>query len=541
MSSRWQWALRVLVVALVSAGLAVGAVMVTDSDDGDGAAGEGSTPRSGGTLRVALSDLRTLDPARAVHPVEVMTVDHLFDTLVTYDPETLEVAPGIAASWEASFDQRRFTFRLRDDVRFHDGSPVTAADVKATLERVASSAVESPAAFLLDTVTGYTALHDEGIVEELEGVEVVDERTVAIELEQPFADFPAVLGNPRLGIVPAGVGDGELGDDLVGSGPLMLVERSESTIRLERFGDHRPQPSWVDAVEIEVVETVEAAYGRLGDGEADIAPVPADRVSEAAAEYGDAGLGPFLGVLFYGMNLDLPEFGDVRARAALLHAVDTGRIIDVAYGGTIEPTTGLVPPQVPGAADDACGERCRHDPDLARELLAEAFPEGNVPTVAIDFDDDGPQQLVASAIKDDLEAVGIPTELRAHEFSAFGRVLVGNDKELFRFGHLADFPAPDAFLSPLFSSDSENNLTLLDDEEIDETLRAARAEPDPGARAERYREAEQMILSRFPVLPIAQFNNRWAAAEGVGGFAVTPMGMFDIAEVFLSRAPGAQV
>lgn len=541
MSTRWKWAVRVLVVGLIGAGFAVGAVMVTGSDDGDGVADEGSAPRSGGTLRIALSDLRTLDPARAVHPVEVMTVDHVFDTLVTYDPETLEVAPGIAASWEASFDQRRFTFRLRDDRRFHDGSPITAADVKATLERVASAEVESPAAFLLETVSGFTALRDEGIVEELEGVEVVDELTVAIELEEPFADFPAVLGNPRLGIVPASAGDGELGEDLVGSGPLMLAERSESTIRLERFDEYPPQPSWVDAVEIEVVDTVEAAYGRLGDGDADIAPVPADRVGEAEAEYGDAGLGPFLGVLFYGMNLDLSEFGDVRARAAVLHAVDTERIIDVAYGGTIEPTSGLVPPQVPGADDDACGERCRHDPDLARELLAEAFPEGDVPAVAIDFDDDGPQQLVASAIKDDLEAVGVPTELRAHEFSEFGRVLVGNDKELFRFGHLADFPTPDAFLSPLFSTGSENNLTGLDDEEIDGTLRAARAEPDPAARADLYREVEQMVLSRFPVLPIAQFNNRWAAADGVGGFAVTPMGTFDIAEVFLTRAPGAQV
>lgn len=541
MSSRWKWALRVLVVGLVSAGLAVGAFMVTDSDDGDGPVDEGSAPRSGGTLRLALSDLRTLDPARAVHPVEVMTVDHVFDTLVTYEPETLEIGPGVAASWEASFDQRRFTFQLRDDVRFHDGSAVTAADVKATLERVVSTAVESPAAFLLEGVSGYRAFRDEDAIEELEGVEVVDERTVAIELEEPFADFPAVLGNPRLGIVPASAGAGELGDDLVGSGPLMLVERSDSIIRLERFDDHRPQASWVDGVEIELVNTVETAYGRLGDGDADIAPVPADRVSEAAAEYGEAGLGPFLGVLFYGMNLELSEFDDVRARAALLHAVDTGRIIDVAYGGTIEPTSGLVPAQVPGAADDACGERCRHDPDLARELLAEAFPDGDVPTVAIDFDDDGPQQLVASAIKDDLEAVGVSTELRAHDFSEFGRVLVGDDKELFRFGHLADFPTPDAFLSPLFSTGSESNLTGLEDDEIDEMLRAARAEPDPDARAELYREAEQVILSRFPVLPIAQFNNRWAAADGVGGFAVTPMGTFDIAEVFLTRAPGAQV
>lgn len=541
MRTRLRWVLWALVAAAVSAVLAVGAVVLLDSDDDGALGGDRAAPRSGGTLRVALTGLRTLDPARAVDPVEIMTVDHLFDTLVSYDPETLEVRPGLASSWDASFDQRRFTFELRDDVRFHDGAPVTAADVKATLERVASPGVESPVAFLLETIGGYTALHDEEAAEELDGVEVVDDRTVVIELEQPFADFPAVLGNPRLGIVPASAGDAELGEGLVGSGPLELAERSASMVRLERFAGYRPQPTWVDAVEIELLDNVEAAFARLRDGEVDLAPVPADRVSEAAGEFGEVGLGPFLGVLFYGMNLDRPEFEDVRVRSAVLHAVDTDRIIDVAYGATIEPTSSLVPRQIPGAVDDACGVRCRHDPDRARELLAEAFPEGGVPTISIDFDEDERQRLVANAIKDDLEAVGIPAELRPHDFADFGRVLVEDDKELFRLGWIPDFPSPDAFLFPLFVSGLEDNLAGLADEEVDEKLRAARAEPDPDARAELYREAEQLILSRVPVLPIAQFNNRWAADDGVGGFEMTPMGLFDVADVFLTRVPGTQV
>src|SRR5207247_4461779 len=134
----------------------------------------------------------------------------------------------------------------------------------------------------------------------------------------------------------------------------------------------------------------------------------------------------------------------------------------------------------------------RHEPDRARALLAEAFPDGKIPEVAIDHDDDATQAAVAQAIKTDLDTVGIPAVLRPHAFADYGKFLVSGQQELFRLGWIADYPSPDGFLTPLFSSTSPDNLTGLARPEIDEKLAAARAEADPQKRLAVYLAAEHL-------------------------------------------------
>ncbi len=533
--------LLVQIVAVVVV-LGVGAALVVTllvADDADGEAG-GDAPTTteeqveGGVLRIAVAGFDSFDPALASDPAAVMVADHLFDTLVRYDPDTLEPTPGLAESWEAGPEQRRFTFHLRDDAMFHDGSPVTATDVKATLQRIAAPESSSDYRFLLERVVGFEEFHDAGTADTLAGVRVDDERTVTIELREPFSFLPAVLGNPGFGIVPAGAADP--GGDPIGSGPLRLVEQADGVAHLETHPDYRPASPAIDGVELHLVDERAEAFERLERGQVDVAPVPADRVNAAADEYGDEGMTPFLGVLFYGMNLDAPEFEDPRMRRAVVAAVDRRRVVDVVYDSTVLLADGLVPAGAPEAVDDACGERCDHDPEEARRLVAEVFADETVPTVSVDFDQDPVQQAVASAIASDLEAAGIPTELRPHDFQDYGVFLVNETPELFRLGWTLDYPSSDGFLFPVFVSGERDNLTNLADEEVDDLLRRARAEGDVEERTRLLREAEQRVLDRFPVLPIAQFTNRWAVAARVEGFEMSAMGTFDVTAVALERA-----
>lgn len=533
---RRSWLVAALGVIL-TAGVVSALVIAVGEDDSAGGRRELGEPRPGGALRIAVVNLHSLDPAQAREPSAVMVADQIFDTLVSYDPESGALEPSVAASWEPSLDQRRFTFTLREGAVFHDGSPLGADDVKATLDRIAAPGSASEFRFLLETVVGYPEFHDARSADNLAGVKVVGPTQLTIELSQPFADFPQVLANPGFGIVPSDkAGEPTFGDAPVGSGPLKFVQREGDVISLARSENHQPKSTYVDGVELHLMDDPNNAFDALKDGNVDLAPVPADRVNEAVAEYGEVGFGPFLGVLFYGMNLEAPALTDARMRQAVIHAVDRGRIVEVVYDGTIILADGFVPTGVPEVVEDACGEQCEHDPGKARELVQQVFSDGNVPTVQIDFDEDAVQRAVASAIQADLQAVGIPAELRPHEFKDYGVFLVNETPELFRLGWTADYPSADGFLFPLFVSGQRDNLMRFSVREVDQMLRAARAEPDPDRRADLYRDVEQALLAQAPVLPIAQFTNRWAAANDVGGFRMSALGTFDVTEVFLARS-----
>jgi len=282
------------------------------------------------------------------------------------------------------------------------------------------------------------------------------------------------------------------------------------------------------------LKDVHAAYAAFQAGLVDVPPVTTARADDAAKNFGRQGMTPYIGLVFYGMNLKSPDLADPRFRQAIALAIDRKEIVDNVYQGSVALATGLVADGVPRRDPNACGDRCRHDPDRARALIAEAFPTGNIPEVAIDHDDDPTQAAVAAVIKTNLDTVGIPAVLRPHPFADYGKFLVSGQQELFRLGWIADYPSPDGFLTPLFSSSSPDNLTGLASPEIDQTLASARSEADPAKRLALYLKAEQLVLDQYVVVPVAQLQSRMVASSRVKGFDLDPIGTFDRAVVSVS-------
>ncbi|HKN40175.1 MAG TPA: ABC transporter substrate-binding protein, partial [Acidimicrobiia bacterium] len=353
----------------------------------------------------------------------------------------------------------------------------------------------------------------------------------------PFSSFPAVLGHPGFGIVPKAAVE-RLGPAFkqtpVGSGPFRRVDSAAAgRLSLRRVTGRTPQAR-VDGIDFVDFKDADAAYAAFQAKSVDVAPAPPARADDAAKNFGRQGMTPYIGLVFYGMNLKSPDLADSRFRQAITLAIDRKEIVDNVYQGSVGLATGLVADGVPRRNPDACGDRCRHDPDRARALLAETFPDGKIPEVAIDHDDDATQAQVAQVIKTDLDTVGIPAVLRPHPFADYGTFLVSGQQELFRLGWIADYPSPDGFLTPLFSSSSPDNLTGLASPEIDQTLTAARAEADPSKRLELYLKAEQLVLDQYVVVPIGQLESRLVAASRVKGFDLDPIGTFDGAAVSLS-------
>lgn len=518
--------------------LLVAALLAGACTGGSGGPGPGRGQADGlteGVLRIGLERPASLDPARARFPAELLLVDFLFDGLTRYDPQTLEVRPSLASAWESTPDQKTWLFSIRGDARFSSGRAVTAGDVKYSLERLARVGSDSLVAGQLDLIVGYRAFRDAGGAAPggVRGITAVAAGLLRIDLEHPFSAFASVLGHPAMAVVPAEAVEAAsplFADDPVGSGPFVIRSRSAGILRLVPAPGARVE---LAGIEVHLGDDSLWPYGEFLRGRLDWAPVPAERVDEVERVMGRDGFRPYPAQLFYGFNLTDPVFADVRFREAIVRAVNREAIVTTAFGKRVRPMSGLVAEGVPGWLPDACGDLCRYDPERARALLAEVFAGGRVPEVAIDFDDDPVQQVLASAIAANLRAVGIPSELRPRPYAEYLTLAATGRQQLFRLGWIGTYPSPDAFLTPLFYTGQVDNVTGFSSSEVDFLLAAARAEADEALRRQAYQEAERRVLGSYPVIPLAQYETHTIVSDRVEGLVMNSFGTFDATAVRL--------
>jgi peptide/nickel transport system substrate-binding protein/oligopeptide transport system substrate-binding protein len=477
-------------------------------------------------FRAAVVRPSTLDPALARTVDELLIADQLFDSLAAYDPKTLEPVPSLA-TWKASDDQLHWEFTLRSNARFTDGARITAADVKATFDRVARKATASSVIDLLEPVTGYRAVAVDASTGELAGVVVVSDSVVRIDLDSPWSSLPSAIASPALGILPKSLIDagGAFPAEPVSSGPFKVSSTGADRLTLV------PAPGVTarsKRLELLQFDDKAAAYDALVAGRADWSEVPPDRLDEAVKRFGRKLFEPYVAELFYAFNLRSPKFADLRVREAIVRAVDRNAIIRDIYDGSVRPMDGLIVEGMTGQQEDPCGGRCSYDVERSKALIAELSAAGvAMPEVIIDFEDDATQTSVATAIKDDLAAVGVTATLRPRPLADYQQFAVTGEQELFRLGWIAPYPSADGVLSPLFATGSPNNLTGFSNAAVDDSLRAARAAATSEARVAAYRAAEKGVFAELPIVPLAQFEIQSVANERVRGLDITSAGSFD--------------
>jgi ABC-type oligopeptide transport system substrate-binding subunit len=508
------------------------AVLVVATAACNRSGGDKKTPAA--AFRAAVVRPATLDPAQARTVDELLIADQLFDTLSAHDPATHEPAPALAASWTASEDQQHWDFTLRPGAVFSDGSAITSADVKATLERIARKDSKSSVSDLLELVTGYAAVAVDGSTTDLAGVLAPSPNIVHVDLDQPWSLLPSALANPAFGVVPASLAaPGATFPDgpPVGSGPFKVVQRSATSIELAVSGGARTKSK---RIEFRLFDDKAASYEAFKARQVDWSEVPADRVVEAGARYGNRLFRSYVAELFYAFNLHNPKFADLRVREAIVRAVDRDAIVKKVYAETVKPLSGLLVDGLGGQQEGVC-PLCGHDPERAKALVAAVAAEGRAfPELQIDFEDDKTQTAVATAIRDDLSAVGITATLRPKSLADYQQFAVSGEQELFRLGWIAPYPSADAILTPLFETGVPNNLTGYSSAAVDDRLRAARAANTPAARSEAFRAAERAVLADLPILPIAQFHLQSVASSRVRGLDVTATGTFDGRNVWVA-------
>ena len=501
----------------------------------------------GGVFTRNWSDPPTLDPHLVTDTTSAGIVVEIFSGLVSLN-EDLDIVPELAESWSISGGGTVYEFKLRPDLKFSNGEPVTAEDVKWSIERAAHPDTESPVAeiYLGDIVGVNEIIEGRGDVVSAPGVTLVDDRTIRIEIDAPKAYFLAKLTYPTAYILNRDnveAGGDSWTDNAAGTGPFFLEEyRIGQRMVLARNENYWGKHAYLDNVVLNLAGGVSMAMYEndeidiTGVGLADLTRVqdPTEELNKDLVR-----VPPHFSISYVGFNITEPPFDDPKFRQALNYAVDKQLISEQVYSDLVMPAYGILPPGFPGYSDEV--EGIGYDPEKAKQLLAEskyADPETR-PRITVTIPGTGGSapldvQVIGSMWED---VLGVKIDVQQVEWATYLQDL--NRSRLQAWGGIgweADYPDPQDFIDILFYSESSGNHGKYSNREVDRRVEQARTEQDIIRRVELYNEAEEIILQDAAWLPL------WFDMEGlalikpwVKNYAFTPIIVPRLKNVYIQK------
>jgi ABC-type transport system substrate-binding protein len=482
-----------------------------------------------------VGDARTLDPAVASDFPSGSSALLMQLRLVSSDG-TGKIYPMGARAWTVTGGGLVYTFELDPRAKFHSGKPVTAADWKWSLDRVAQPETGSGAAeSLIGGIAGFEAVRN-GATKSLAGVRVVNPTTLQIALKPDGrGGFLNRMASYQLGVInreDAEAGGRDFADKGVAfAGPFKLT-RWERNVK---FVFAANKDYFLGAPKVGVVEMVivPAAATRLNvydAGQLDLTDVPlADfrRVSGDARYANQLKIFPRAQSLFLGLNAQVYEpFRDVRVRRAFAQAVDRERIARSVFFGFYAPAYGVTPPQVAGV--DKSLKVLPYSPDAAKRLLAESGLAGRLPPLELFINPAAPDyQMVAEAAAAMWkETLGVDVRLQRQEFAAYRAALNRrNVFPAFMQGWTATLLDSSIYLDQLLDSRSGLNFANYKNPEVDKLIDQANSARSEAEREAFYRQAEAMAMNDAALVPVVF--TRWAVLVKpyVRGFEGSPLGL----------------
>ncbi|MCP4538103.1 MAG: AAA family ATPase [Chloroflexi bacterium] len=481
------------------------------------------------------SEPLTLDPGLAWEAASCNVIDQLFSGLVESSPE-ISVMPGVAHSWEVLDGGSQYIFHLRDDVRWSDGTPVTAKDFEYAWRRVLDPATGSPNANQLYDIKGARTFH-QGKVEDL-GVQALDETTLVVKLEGPTGYFLHLLAFnvaypvPRHAVEALGEAWAEA-ENIVINGPFRLDEwKPGKLLVLVRNPDYHGRfKGNLQRVEQFLNIEGDARLEIYEANELDIAglsPAKMDRARQRhAGEYISA---PSLQTLYLGFDTSRPPFDDPRVRRAIAFALDKETLADVVLRGYVSPGTGgFVPPGMPG---HSAGIGLPYDPEQARQLLVKAgYPGGRgFPGVSLLAQPDGPQVTQEFLQAQWQENLGI--EIVWEMVDDHRTLLDRLDRELpciYLHGWVADYPDPDNFLRVC----SMRLETRWRNETYEQLVEKARRVMDQAERMRMYQQADKILIKEAPIIPLFHTRLSPLVKPWVSNFPIPAIGGWFLKDIII--------
>ncbi|KAB0679392.1 peptide ABC transporter substrate-binding protein [Aureimonas leprariae] len=476
---------------------------------------------------------QTLDQAHTSIDVEANVLKDLYEGLTVYGPDG-KVLPGAAESWSVSDDKLTYTFKLRQDAKWSDGSPVTAEDFAFSFRRVEDPKEAAGYANLFYPFKNAESINTKGMAVDQLGVKAVDEKTLEIALERPTPYLLELLAHQAaLPVNKASVEKN--GADFVKPG--VMVSNGAFKLTENVANDHiaavKNANYWdassvkIDKVVFYPLEDQAAAVRRFQAGELDVNYYfPTDQTDYLRKQLGDqVHMSASLASYYYVFDTRHEPFNDVRVRKALAMSIDREFLSHEIFQDGQLPLYSAVPPGIASYGEPEKVEYAGMDQldreDKAKELLKEAgWGEGGKPLkIDIRYNTNANHEKVATAVADNWKALGATVTLTNLDVkSHYAYLQEGGNFDVARAGWTADYADAESFLGLNISTNKTFNYGHWANAKYDELMAQSYKETDPAKRSAVLHEAEKVLLVEEPVTTLMVFGSPWLVSNKVKGW-----------------------
>jgi peptide/nickel transport system substrate-binding protein len=485
-----------------------------------------SNATPGGTFRFGRAeDSDTLDPISTALNSSIWYIMSIYDQLIRVGQDGISLVPSLAESWEISDDGLTYTFHLRPNVLFSDGSPMTSDDVLYSWLRAANDPNEQWTFTL-------TALQRDADGQ-AEGISAPDETTIVVELAQPWAPFLSDVAMFNMSVISRAFAEGNeerLATEALGTGPFALEEfrKGEALVLVKNANYWEEGLPLLDGVTVQLLPDDNARILQLQGGELDgMMDIPYSRVAELSL---DPNLKiyqfPSTKTRYIVLNVTEAPLDDVHARRALQYATDRQTLVDVVLFGNGVPATSFMPKGALYWNDTLAGYP--YDLDKAREELAQsATPDGfalELSTLAGFVDD----ETMATALKDMWSQIGVEVTINPLETSVWNEAFSAGDFQSMSVYWTNDIIDPDELVGfAVLAEPVQAFHTGWENAEAQELTQQGAAETDPEKRKEIYFRIQEIHSEESPMLPLYHEPFVNVTTANVHNFKHPPTGQYD--------------
>ncbi|MDX6322266.1 MAG: peptide/nickel transport system substrate-binding protein [Propionibacteriaceae bacterium] len=530
--------------------LAAAALMLTGCNANPanpGSSSQSAPPTKGGTLTILTSQTEiSFDPAKS-QSLAITSLGLVNRRLTTWEVapnQPAQVVPDLATDTGTESDGgKTWTYTLKDNLKYADGTPITTTDIKYGLERSFAPELSGGLGYHKSLLAGADSYKGPYSGDQLASIQTPDQKTIVFKLNTPYGDWPWIASMPAFSPVPkAKDNPNTYGQKPEASGPYQVQSYTQGvSLNLSRNPSWDPATDSVrtagpDQINFKLSQdTTVAAQSLIADsGEAKNSFgaqfVPAAQLAQAQSNPNVkdrlATSGP--GALSYlAFNTQRGALKDVKVRRALEYAADRQAYL-VAAGGTIagEPATTLITPGIPGREPyDLYPAEPSGDPAKAKEMLA-AAGHANDLNLTLVVANDSSTLAQAQALQQGFAKAGVKITLKPLDANTVTASVTGNDTnyDLYLGSWQPDFPSPNANIQPLFDSSQigggNYNISRYSNPEVDALIKKATGTVDPAESAKLWATADKMIMQDAPVIPLTYTKNSFLRGSNVRNFFI---------------------
>lgn len=486
----------------------------------------GDSPQKGGDLvMVRSAAIQTFMPTLAAENGSIWALEEIFDTLLFPTEDGLGVQSGLATEWKQSDNGLEWTFKLRPNVKFSDGAPMTSKDVKFSLDQ--ASKPDNPFGFINASIAE---------------VKAPDAQTVVVRTKAPFAPLPSVMAIFSNSIVPDNYGGKtaeEFANAPIGTGPFKLDERTVGVgARMVRNTEYWQEGKpYLDSISINEVADGNTRANQVLGGQAQINEFPAYSSTRALQAGGDVKLGVFPSsrVDHLAFNTTKAPFDDRHVRRAIAALIDKEALVKVILFGNGEPAGAYMPPS--SWSHNAAIKGQPFDIDLAKKELAQSkAPDGFSATISVESGDSD-QATIAQIIQSEAAKIGITLAIQVLDPAALGSAREAGNYDMAFTYNTTDIVDPDEIIrfAGVYDGGSKVQYSFYDNKEIAAKAEEAAQISDQEARKKIYDEIQFLWDQDQPMVPLYYSPELYSYSANVNGFHPYVTGNYNLADVWLAN------